>query len=106
MVRVIDKKYKNGKYFTKKGSVIDVQNEYNCTLKMEDNSILDDICEYQVETTIPSVNEKIICVKGPNKGVIGVLMNKNQKNQNCLIKPLDDDDFINEKFDDVCKYLD
>lgn len=101
-VRVVSKSLK--KYYKEKGIVMDIIDEYNCSVVMEDGKLIENIFESMLETVIPQKGEKVIFVSGKRKGLKGTIVEKDTKKDRCIIA-IDNEIIPNIHFDDICMYI-
>jgi len=71
IVRIINKKHK---YYNKKATVIDFPSSDQFTLIAFDGNVIDNLNEEDIETVIPDIGEKVMVLKGNDKGEFGELM--------------------------------
>eukprot|EP00698_Gefionella_okellyi_P022365 TRINITY_DN7404_c0_g1_i1.p1 TRINITY_DN7404_c0_g1~~TRINITY_DN7404_c0_g1_i1.p1 ORF type:complete len:491 (-),score=116.16 TRINITY_DN7404_c0_g1_i1:110-1582(-) len=86
-VRVIGKKFENGKYYNKKGIVLDVPGAGLCTLNI-DGKIVDEVPERVLETVMPSVGQQVKIVYGKHKNKLAELLGRDR--DTCLVRFADD----------------
>lgn len=106
-VRLIDNKYKKGKYYNEKMVIEDVFTPTTCCCRTADGRILDDIMVEQLETIVPkNSGSHVKVVRGRNKGKVGELIERNKKNYIAVVQILPDrDEVLKLDFDDICEYL-
>jgi len=77
VVRIVSKTFSDGKYYLKKGKIVDVITKSECTVQLLDTKKLVEAKQRYLETVIPKeLQEKVMIVQGANKGKIGTLMSK------------------------------
>lgn len=102
-VRIISKTYQKGKYYLKKGIVVDVPDNYSCSIQI-DKLILEEVRERMIETIIPKKkNSPVIFVLGKHKGKKGILLNRNSKKSQCTIQINQSLEFVTCSFDEICE---
>ena len=95
----------SGRFYLKKGIVMDITSKYECTLKMESGEIVENVDEKQLETMIPKrLGTQCMVVRGKNKGFVGKLVDKNRDKEICQLKN-EDDDVVLVSFDDCCEFV-
>ncbi len=104
-VRVNSKKLKGGKFLAKKGRVSDVTSPTTFCLVMEDerNTYLEDVREGDVETVIPKVGGKVLCVKGKHKGETGTLLERKRDRAIAVVQFGEELDVAKVGFEEVCE---
>jgi DNA/RNA-binding protein KIN17 len=70
-VRIIDKKHK---YYNKKVMVIDIPDKNTITVITSENKMIEGLNKFSVEPILPNIGEKLMILKGENKGEIAQLM--------------------------------
>jgi len=65
IVRIVNKK---NKYYNKKATVVDLPTADKFTLITNDGNMIDNLTESDIETVIPQVGERVIVLKGTDKG--------------------------------------
>lgn len=103
-VKICSKSVEGGKYYCKKGWIIDVLPEGRCVVKV-DGSILDGIEERDLETVVPGVSAPVKVVYGEFKGETGKVLEKDSKKGIVYVRLDDDFEVHKMSFDDVAEYL-
>ena len=78
-LRIVSKKYKEGKYFMKKGVVEDILGPNSFIFVTDENEILEDLKEKYMETLIPKKGKSVKILTGSHKGKVGILYDKVDK---------------------------
>lgn len=90
IVRIINKKYKKGNYFLKKGIVTDVISIDKFIIKLleDKNIVFDDLLEQDLETVMPKniEKEKVIVLKGKYVNELGYIIERNKLEDKVIIK--------------------
>lgn len=102
IVKIISKKYENGKYYNKKGTVIDIIDKYTFQLKIG-TTILTDVTEKDIITTIPKQpGSKIKIIT--NQNTEGIILQFLKSEKQALIKHCDSDTVCKYKFKEICDF--
>ncbi|XP_035675737.1 G-patch domain and KOW motifs-containing protein-like isoform X2 [Branchiostoma floridae] len=106
-VRVIDKHYKNGKYYNAKVAIDDVTDAETCTCVTEDGRVIDGVKQPMLETVIPKTEPGyILVVGGKYKGQKAEIIGKDKKNCIATVQFLPDrEKTVKVSYDDICQYL-
>ena len=88
-VRVINKKYKDGKFYNKKFVVTDIVDRKTFALVSEKGEVCDELREKDLETIIPKIGGQVKILVGPNKGMVGTLMTRDKDKNKVQIQLLD-----------------
>jgi len=103
LVRIVSKSVSGGKYYLKKAIIVDVLTPLECTVQMQENQKLVEVKQRMLETVIPkSSGERLMIVKGPNRGRIGKLNSKSK--ESAQIQLLDDFSVEEYNLDSICQY--
>ncbi|CAH1266389.1 GPKOW [Branchiostoma lanceolatum] len=106
-VRVVDKHYKNGKYYNAKVAIDDVTDAETCTCVTEDGRVIDGVKQAMLETVIPKTEPGyIMVVGGKYKGQKAEVIGKDKKNCMATVQFLPDrEKTVKVSYDDICQYL-
>ena len=113
-VRIVDKSYKNGKYFKSKVMIVDVISKLGCICKTEDGHILENLSQNQLETVIPreSVEQRalVMLTATSHKGRIGEIISRNKTKSQLVVRLLcsayDDEKIVKlDSYDHACEYV-
>jgi G patch domain/KOW motif-containing protein len=104
VVRIVSKKYQNGKYYLKKGVVIDLLLD-SVVVMLENNDLLENLRERDIETTIPPIGELVLIVKGGNIELTGSVIRK-EKNGKIWVKEQLGSDILEITADMCCAFSD
>ncbi|OUM70204.1 hypothetical protein PIROE2DRAFT_56889 [Piromyces sp. E2] len=109
-VRVVSKSYKSGKYYKKKGVVFDIARPGECTLRLDNGKLLEEVKERYLETLIPDVNENIIVVRHTPYAEedyyqkVGKVLSKDRETEKAMVQMVSTMDVVNLSFDDICEF--
>lgn len=106
-VRLIDDKYKKGKYFNEKVVVIDVLSPKHCTCKTENGKYLEDISPSMLETVIPRTEPSyVMIVQGKYTGELCTILERNKSKCLATVQFLSDrDQALELEYDSICEYV-
>ncbi|OWF45237.1 G patch domain and KOW motifs-containing protein-like [Mizuhopecten yessoensis] len=106
-VRVIDDKYKKGKYLNTKVEVIDVPGPDNCVCRTDDGHVLEGLSQEMLETVIPKSEPSFVqLVTGKWKGQLAELMKRDKSNCMALVQLLRNrDEVLKISYDSICEYV-
>lgn len=104
-VKVQSKRFKDGKYYCKKGVVEDIVTGTRCAVRLDDGQVIDDIDQSDLETVIPSVGGRIMVVRGPDIGVRGILKEKDFGKEVVYIQIENELNVLKFNMDDVSEYV-
>lgn len=106
-VRVVDKKASNGRYYLKKGTIVDVKTPDTCDVFIDDfQEIVQDLHQRQLETVIPKgEGGAVLCVAGKWKGRQGIILRRNKKSDYVACQLEDEEDILKLHLDDVCELV-
>jgi G patch domain/KOW motif-containing protein len=104
-VKVQSKKFRDGKYYCKKGVVEDIISGTRCAIRLDEGQVIDDIDQADLETVIPPVGGRIMVVRGPDTGIRGTLREKDSQKEVVYIQIEDELDVLKFSMDDVAEYV-
>ncbi|VDP79097.1 unnamed protein product [Echinostoma caproni] len=80
LVKFLDKRYADGKYYKYKLTVLHVQENGRCQCRTDSGRVLEDVNPKYLQTVVPhSNNVKVMIVDGPRAGEMARLMNQDPK---------------------------
>lgn len=105
ILRIISKDYGHGKYYEEIGYVNDILDKKTFSFVTKSGDILEDLREKQLETVMPKIGEKVLILRGPHRGVVGILKERNKKENSLLVKIEENNlEFIKMTQDDCSSY--
>jgi G patch domain/KOW motif-containing protein len=106
-VRIIDKNYKNGKYYKEKVDIIDVLTPTKCCCKTYDKKLLDDIDLKMLETVIPRQNDSnIMILFGKYKQQLGLIVDRDKSRSEAKVQLLSDKrKILTFSYDQICQFV-
>lgn len=100
IVRIISKKYYDGKYYLKKGTVMDLGSD-TFYMMLPNGDFLEGLRERDVETTIPPIGGRVMIVKGEHTSHVGTIFRRDKSSPNVFVKETTTDQII-ELAPDMC----
>lgn len=106
-VRIIDKRFKSGKYYNCKVEIVDVVTRDTCICKTQEGKLLEDISQSMLETVIPKTEPSyVMIVDGKYRGQLGEIIKKDKEKCRATIQLLSDrDKAVKLDYDIICEYL-
>lgn len=104
-VRVISKKFENGKFYNNKVIVNDIIDGESFSVVTEKGDVVVGLREKELETVIPGEEGKVMVVRGENKGKIAVLKMRDKEKNKVIVQIMEDLQFLEMTQDDVCEYI-
>jgi len=101
VVRVMNKKLAEGRFYKLKGVVARVIDDFVGELKVDGALIRID--QTDLETVIPKVGSKVLLVNGVYRGMIASLLRIHEDKFNCDILLEDGQELLHIDYEDVCK---
>ena len=103
-VRLISKKYKKGRYYNSKVSIVDVVSPGVCLCQSDQGQLLEDVSEEMLETLIPKdISQPVMILNGEYKGQVGYIQQKNPSTCIASVLMEDLDNCFNLSYDDICQ---
>ncbi|KAM0950208.1 putative G-patch domain-containing protein [Dioscorea sansibarensis] len=105
-VRIISKDFKRGKWYLKKGRVVDVVGPMKCDISMDDNGELVQGAHQDIlETAIPMRGGSVLVLYGRHEGVYGRLEERNTEKETGVVRDADSHALINVNFEQIAEYV-
>jgi len=105
-VRFINEKYKKGKYFNLKGTVVDMTKRRQCICKLDSGELLEDIWQDMLESVVPGAGGQVMIVNGPYKGNLGRVLEKKKETADVQLLSGDyESDIHTLDLDDMAEYV-
>ena len=86
VVRIVDKKFRGGKHYNEKVSVMDVYKKGECQILLNDGNLVDGVKQKYLETVVPQVGGKVLVLRGKRKGLKGTVLEKNTKKSKATVE--------------------
>lgn len=105
-VKIIDKRLKHGKFYLKKGSIIDVKAPTICDVLLDEKDHVVEVRQSQLETVVPKKEGAVLLVvAGEKKGERGKLLSRNSETGLAAVQLLGDFSIHKLSLDDVAEYV-
>lgn len=106
-VRIVSDKYKKGKYYNTKVSILDVLDETHCVCQTDDGRVLEDLSQSMLETVVPrSDSSYVSIVSGRHAGQLAHVLERNKKAGEATLQLLSDRDrVVVLDYDSICEYV-
>ena len=88
-LRIVNKKYKEGKYYLSTGTVGDIISPEIFSFIAAQGEILEDLREKDVETVIPKLQNKVMILSGKHKGSVSILIQRSKSKDEVVVQQLD-----------------
>ena len=100
-VKIISKSVGGQRAYLQKGTVLDVYARGRAAVRLDDNSVLDEVNERHVETIVPSVGAECIVLLGEYRGQYAVLMERRRDEQRVVVQLSEDLDMVELDMDSI-----
>ncbi|XP_031494309.1 protein MOS2-like isoform X1 [Nymphaea colorata] len=105
-VRVISKEFRQGKFYLKKGEVVDVTGPWKCIVSMdESNEIIKGVHQEMLETALPKRGGPVIVLYGKHKGVFGKLVQRDSEEETGMVQDAETSEMITVSLDQIAEYV-
>ncbi|KAK9716076.1 hypothetical protein RND81_06G209700 [Saponaria officinalis] len=105
-VRVISKELKGGRYYLKKGEVVDVIGPGICDISMDEGKeIVRGVDQDILETALPRRGGFVIVLLGKHKGVYGKLVEKDSEKETGIVQDADTLEMFDVRLEQIAEYL-
>jgi len=104
MVRIVSKKFKEGRFYEKKARIVDCIGGDLCTLELNDGRVLDQVKQSHLENVVGRKNQRVMILNGKEKGQLGTVLQRDAKTQACLVQLDSTMDAHKMSYDDVALF--
>lgn len=105
-VRVISKDFKGGRWYLKKGEVVDVVGPTTCDISMDGNrELVQGVDQEILETALPKRGGSVLVLYGRHKGVYGSLVERDMEEETGVVRDADSHDLINVRLEQIAEYV-
>lgn len=105
-VRIISKELKGGRFYLKKGEVLDVVGPTTCDISMDESrELIQGVDQDLLETAIPRRGGNVIVLYGRHKGVYGSLVEKDTEKETGVVRDIDTHELINVRLEQIAEYV-
>ncbi|XP_003738709.1 G-patch domain and KOW motifs-containing protein [Galendromus occidentalis] len=106
--RIIDEKFKKGKYVNEKVVIEDVLTRDTCLCRTDRGQLLEDVHMDMLETVLPRSNRQsevpVVVVAGKFKGQMGHIVDRDKKGAQAFVQFESDNEIHKLSFDYICEY--
>ena len=107
VVRCMNKKLADGKFYKQKGTVVAVHDTYVAEVRIDEGGSRIRIDQDQLETVIPKVGRPCLVLNGRCRGMRGTLLRIHEDKYNCdVVLDSGDRELTGVEYEDVCKVAD
>ncbi|CAK8570796.1 unnamed protein product [Lathyrus sativus] len=105
-VRVVSRSFKGGRFYLKKGEVLDVIGPTICDISMDESrEIIQGVSQDMLETAIPRRGGPVLVLLGKHKGAFGSLVEKDLDREIGIIRDADTHQMLNVKLEHMAEYI-
>lgn len=105
-VRIISKEFKGGRFYLKKGEVVDVVGPTTCDISMDDGrQIVQGVDQDMLETALPRRGGPVLVLFGKHKGVYGSLVEKDTEREKGVVEDADTRELLHVRLDQIAEYI-
>uniref|UniRef100_A0A7S0RN92 G-patch domain-containing protein n=1 Tax=Pyramimonas obovata TaxID=1411642 RepID=A0A7S0RN92_9CHLO len=105
-VKIVSKTLEGGRFYLKKGEIVDVTGRYSCSVLLEQTGkVVHDIAQRHLETALPKSGGRILVVSGKLKGQRGKLIERNSAREEGSIQLNEDFSFHTLPLDSIAEYV-
>lgn len=107
VVKVMAKKLAHGRFYKKKGVVLDVQDEFVAKIRMyDDKKTVIRIDQDDLETVIPALRGTVLILRGRGRGRVATLVEIDQGRYKAVVRIADGNGgVLHKEYEDVCKLV-
>lgn len=105
-VRIVSKSFRKGKFYLKKGVVIDVVGPTTCDISMDDGrEIVQGIEQEMLETALPRRGGPVLVLFGKHKGAYGSLVEKDTERETGVVQDADTRELLQVQLEQIAEYV-
>lgn len=105
-VRIVSKDLKRGRYYLKKGEVVDVVGPTTCDITMDETrELLQGVEQDMLETALPKKGGAVLVLYGKHKGLYGNLMEKDLEEEMGVVRDADSHELVNVHLEQIAEYV-
>lgn len=105
-VKIVSKKFGEGKLYLKKGEVVGVVSPTTCDIRIDGSKeLLRGVDQEILETALPKCGGLVLILYGKHKGVFGSLVEKDSEKETGLVRDANSHDLINVLLDQIAEYV-
>ena len=104
-VRIISEEFKRGRFYLKKGKIVDVIGPMICDVLMDESGeILQGVSQEILETALPRRGGSVLVLSGRHKGCYGTLVEKDSK-RTAIVRDEDNHELIKVRLEQIAEYV-
>lgn len=104
-VRIISKEFKGGRFYLKKGSVVDVVGRSTCDICMDGSrELIQGVEQDLLETAIPRSGGAVLVLYGKHKGAYGSLLEKDMDKETAVVRDADSCEQLHVRLEQIAEY--
>ncbi|KAL9246998.1 hypothetical protein vseg_020472 [Gypsophila vaccaria] len=105
-VRIISRELRGGRYYLKKGEVVDVIGPGVCDITMDEGGeVVRGVDQDVLETALPRRGGCVVVLIGKHKGVYGKLVEKDSEKETGVVQDADTLEMFNVRLEQIAEYL-
>lgn len=105
-VRVVSRSFKGGRFYLKKGEVLDVIGPTTCDISMDESrEIIQGVSQDMLETAIPRRGGPVLVLHGKHKGAFGSLVERDLDREIGIVRDADTHQMLNVKLEHMAEYI-
>ncbi|KDP39085.1 hypothetical protein JCGZ_00842 [Jatropha curcas] len=105
-VRIISKDLKGGRFYLKKGEVVDVVGPYVCDISMDETKeLVQGVDQDLLETALPRRGGPVLVLYGKYKGAYGNLVKRDLDEETGVVQDSDTQELLNVKLEQIAEYV-
>ncbi|XP_021740329.1 protein MOS2-like [Chenopodium quinoa] len=105
-VRIVSKSFKGGKFYLKKGVVIDAVGARTCDITMDDGrEIVQGVEQEILETALPRRGGPVLVLFGKHKGTYGSLVEKDSEREKAVVQDADTHELIHVQLEQIAEFV-
>ncbi|XP_065182977.1 G-patch domain and KOW motifs-containing protein-like [Sycon ciliatum] len=105
-VRVIDQRYKKGRYYNSKVIIEDVLSPTLCVCRSDSGTVLENVEQSMLETVVPRESmAPVMVVAGEYRRQLGRLLSRDRNSCEAVVQLYPDFEIAQCTFDEVCEYV-
>ncbi|XP_022156945.1 protein MOS2 [Momordica charantia] len=105
-VRIISKDFKGGKFYLKKGEIVDVVGPSICDVSIDGSrELVQGVSQDLLETALPRRGGPVLVLYGKHKGVYGSLVDRDLDKETGVVRDADSHELLNVRLEQIAEYI-
>ncbi|XP_023553930.1 protein MOS2-like [Cucurbita pepo subsp. pepo] len=105
-VRIISKDFKGGKFYLKKGEIVDVVGPSICDISIDGSrELVQGVSQELLETALPRRGGPVLVLYGKHKGVYGSLVERDLDKETGVVRDADSHELLNVRLEQIAEYI-